>query len=255
MLNSYNIHLHVDGSISLIEYTKLFLLIFQLKTNNATRFSFGDNLDIDYATAAGGTINITAKTDIKLDPKLGWLYLLDIQPKPGGNIDPKNLAFDKNTGRVFWENSSRRYKHNIRPLVDDFSLILKAQPRVYNRFVDGLKDTLYNELGYIAEEMDSIGLHKLVERDIDGVINGFDYQKTILYAIEVLKIQDAAIADLRKELEALKAANAGLQSENSSLRSENSGLSQQQSIFNAQLESLSKRMQMLEGKEIGNSKK
>ncbi len=169
----------------------------------------------------------------------------------GGNW--KTLQINLNDGgNVRYDNSSRRFKRNIRPLVDDFSLILKAQPRVYNRLDD---DTTYNELGYIAEEMDSIGLHKLVQYDQDGVVDGFDYDKMILYTVEVLKIQDAALKDLRAELEAMKAANNILINENKGLSAENSALTQQQANFSAQLESISKRILLLEGKDLGNSKK
>lgn len=181
----------------------------------------------------------------------GNYYLLGMKAKgAGGNW--KNVQVDIGSGLVQYDNSSRRFKRNIRPLVDDFSLILKAQPRVYNRLDN---DTTYHELGYIAEEMDSIGLHYLVQRDTSGVIDGFDYDKMILYTVEVLKIQDAALKDLRAELEAMKAANNALINENKGLSNENSALTQQQANFSAQLESISKRMLLLEGKDLGNSKK
>lgn len=220
---------------------------FVLRVNGVDRVNLGVNTVMDNE---GGLTEITSISDVILDAKQGHIYFRDMKEK-SGNGNWKNIAMDLNSGKVVWENSTRRYKRNIRPLEDDFSLILKSMPRVYNR----LDDTIYWELGYIAEEMDSIGLHKLVQRNNEGIIDGFDYNKMILYAVEVLKIQDAAIKDLRAELEAMKAENAGLQTQNSNLRSENGNLTQQQANFSAQLESLSKRMQLLEAMDSSGSKK
>ncbi|MEI6410890.1 MAG: tail fiber domain-containing protein [Bacteroidota bacterium] len=124
----------------------------------------------------------------------------------GGGTYP--LKWNNQTGAVTYDNSSRRYKENITPLTDDFSLILKSKPKRYTR--PGNPNNW--ELGYIAEEMDSIGLHNLVLYENDGkVVGGFNYEKMILYVTEVLKTQDAAIKEL-------KAQNANLTAELSALK-------------------------------------
>ena len=61
-------------------------------------------------------------------------------------------------GEIGYDNSSRRYKSNISPLYDDWKKILGAQPVKYDRPASP-GDWEY---GYIAEEMDSIGLKNLV---------------------------------------------------------------------------------------------
>ena len=222
--------------------------VIRLKSNGYNRFTispFGTYFD----TPVGNTeIGTSGEFVVAIG---GNYYLLGMKAKgSGGNW--KNVQVDIASGLVQYDNSSRRFKRNIRPLVDDFSLILKAQPRVYNRLDN---DTTYHELGYIAEEMDSIGLHNLVQYDTNGVIDGFDYDKMILYTVEVLKIQDAALKDLRAELEAMKAENITLKNKNKGLSAENGSLTQQQAKFSAQLESLSKRMLLLESSNDGESKK
>ncbi len=222
--------------------------VIRLKSNGHNQFTispFGTYFD-----TPGGNTEFGTAGDFFISIG-GNYYFLNMKQRTGSGTW-KNIQVDIATGLVQYDNSSRRFKSNIRPLVDDFSLILKAQPRVYNRLDN---DTTYNELGYIAEEMDSIGLHKLVQHDQYGVIDGFDYTKMILYTVEVLKMQDAVLKDLRAELEAIKAENNALKNVNKGLNTENGSLTQQQANFSAQLESLSKRMLLLESSNDGGSKK
>lgn len=214
-------------------------VFFALRTNATNRVAIGENLVF---TTPSGFTEITTGGDISLTCGFGSNYFLHNIKEKSGNGNWKNIALDLTSGKLVWENSTRRYKRNIRPLVDDFSLILKSQPRIYNR----LDDTIYHELGYIAEEMDSIGLHKLVQRNAEGVIDGFDYTKMILYAVEVLKIQDATIRDLKSEIAALKTENEGIRTKNDTLHTENNTLQSQQSALGIQLQQLSKRINSLE---------
>jgi FtsZ-binding cell division protein ZapB len=93
--------------------------------------------------------------------------------------------------------------------------------------------------------MDSIGLGRLVIKSGD-VIESFSYDRAILYAVEVLKMQDTAITQLQAEVAALKAEKANLHSENTTLRTDNETLQAQQANFSSQLNELSKRMKLLE---------
>ncbi len=100
--------------------------------------------------------------------------------------------------------------------------------------------------------MDSIGLKNLMEyNSITGVIEGFNYEKMILYVTEVLKMQDAAIQQLNAEVAALKSENSGLTTQNNTLQTTNANLQKQQEKFNGQLEGLLKRMQALEASSTG----
>ena len=150
----------------------------------------------------------------------------------------KNVQWDPVTGRLSWDNSSRLYKSNITPLEDDFAKILQVQPKIYDRPVSKGKW----EIGYIAEEIDSIGLHHIVEYT-NGIVDGVDYEKMILYAIEVLKTQHADIEKLKAEVAALTAEKNALRTENTSIRTD---AQNQQANFGKQLDELSRRLKSLE---------
>jgi hypothetical protein len=163
-------------------------------------------------------------------------------------FDGKNMQWNPSTGLVGADNSTRRAKFNIQTLEDDFSLILKSIPRTYTRKVD----PNHWEVGYIAEEMDSLGLKKLVEYDKDGRPDGYNYEKMILYVTEVLKMQDNSIKEMQAEIAALKSQNTDLHTNNAALRADNHAI---QTTLSAQLEQLAKRMNALENhKETPNRK-
>lgn len=157
--------------------------------------------------------------------------------------DRRNVQYDPTNKRLFFDTSSRRYKRNIKPLEDDFSLILKAQPKTYTRPND---ESNTWEIGYIAEEMDSLGLKRLVEYNADGTIDGFNYEKMILYVTEVVKNQHADIEKLQAEVAALTAEKNALRTENTSLRADNTALQTQQADFGKQLDAISRRLRSLE---------
>jgi len=154
--------------------------------------------------------------------------------------DRRNVQYDPTNKRLFFDTSSRRYKRNIKPLEDDFTLILKAQPKTYTRPHD---ETNTWEIGYIAEEMDSLGLKRLVEYNADGTIDGFNYEKMILYVTEVVKTQHTDIEKLKAEVATLTAEKNALRTENTSLRAD---MQNQQANFGKQLDELSRRLKSLE---------
>ncbi len=189
-----------------------------LQTNGSVRFQ----------ASAGGSTTLST-------PVGQSLFLPNIKQRG----DFREVQWDQSTGELSWETSSRRFKQNIQPLVDDFRLILKAQPKTYSRPSSPDK----YEIGYIAEEMDSIGLKNLIYYDAEGVVEGYNYEKTILYAVEVLKMQDAAMAKMQAEMDVLKKEKSDLAAQNSML---DAALKNQQTQFSAQLSELEKRMKMIE---------
>lgn len=119
--------------------------------------------------------------------------------------DFRNVQWNDATGRLGYDNSSRRFKENIRPLEDDFSLLLKAQPMTYTR--PGNSDRW--EIGYIAEDFHDLGLTRLVDYDREGRPDGINYEKICLYLNENAKQQARELAELqtaRREQAAVIAA-------------------------------------------------
>jgi len=89
------------------------------------------------------------------------------------------------TGDFYYEASSARYKENIRILGADFDQILKVQPRIYTDKESGLE-----EVGYLAEDFDALGLEHLVIYDEQGQPDALKYDRIPLYLLEVTKEQE-----------------------------------------------------------------
>ncbi len=139
-------------------------------------------------------------SDLLLNPHGGRL----LSPKLPYIGDKANMQYNTTTGEIGYDNSSRRYKTNISSLVDDWGKILKSHPVRYDRPTSpGVW-----EYGYIAEEMDSIGLRNLVSYDQEGFPENFNYEKMILYVTELLKeheIQIQILQQKNKEVNELRA--------------------------------------------------
>ena len=97
--------------------------------------------------------------------------------------DKSNLQYESSSGKFFYDNSSRRYKENIAPLKDDWTKILRAQPVTYTR----PGNPSQWEYGYLAEEIDSIGLTSMVGYDSTGKPEDVRYDKMVIYLVEILK--------------------------------------------------------------------
>ena len=61
-------------------------------------------------------------------------------------------------------------------------------------------------LGYMAEDLEAIGLTPLVEYNGEGLPDGVNYEKSVLFLNEVIKSQQAQIQALEERLSALEAA-------------------------------------------------
>lgn len=120
--------------------------------------------------------------------------------------DYGNMQYDPVSDRFYYDNSSRRYKENITPLQDEWTRILQAQPVTYTR--PGDPDRW--EYGYIAEEIDSIGLTTMVGYDAEGKPEDVRYDKMILYVIEMLKIQQNQLEKQQQEINLLRQKLAGM---------------------------------------------
>ncbi len=112
-------------------------------------------------------------------------------------------------GQLVSNTSTRRDKRNIQTFDDEFEKILQVLPRKYERPHTPGK----TEIGYIAEEMDSIGLGALVLRSDQGVIEGLTYDKIVMYTNEVVKQHESRI-DVLEAMVEKQAAQIQLQNDN-----------------------------------------
>lgn len=164
--------LHVSGSLTcgalkagVTNVTKINTISGNITVLTSHAINVGDNLTANRATISTLRVNT-------------------INAKKLRNIgDKKNVQYNNKTGEIGWDNSTRRDKRNITPLSDDFGKIMQLQPRKYTRPFD--KESW--EIGYIAEEAKSLGLHNLVFHDEDNKPDGINYRKLCLYLVEIVR--------------------------------------------------------------------
>ena len=107
-----------------------------------------------------------------------------------------SLKFDTTNGKIHYTASSRRYKVNIKDMEEDFSKILQARPVVYND-----AKTYAPGYGYIAEELDTIGLKNLVIYNKNYTPESVNYEMIGFYLVEVVKEQQKQIEEMNRTLQ------------------------------------------------------
>ena len=118
-----------------------------------------------------------------------------------------NIYWDPNVGYFTLSTSSRKYKRNIVAVTDeqlDKALLLK--PSYYQR-----NEYDYFEYGFIAEEVNEIGLDEFVTR-VEGEISGLNYEKMVTLAIGLAQRQAKENANLVAQVAALSQRVAALES-------------------------------------------
>lgn len=119
---------------------------------------------------------------------------------PSGNTDLTINA----QGVVSPQSSSARFKENIEPLQDDFEKLFLLQPRSFN-----YRDSGERGIGYTAEEVAQVGLDTLVANDAEGRPLTVHYKMLSVYLLEIVRQQRGELAELRGEVDALKATVRG----------------------------------------------
>ncbi|MFL5541948.1 MAG: tail fiber domain-containing protein [Longimicrobiaceae bacterium] len=120
-------------------------------------------------------------------------------PGAGSTAD---LVVDS-TGTVAVGTSSARFKENVEPLRGDFDRVLELEPRAFTRQADGGRG-----IGYLAEEVDALGLRDLVGYDPEGLPLTVDYKLLPVYLVELVKGLRRTVDELRGQVGRLQAAAA-----------------------------------------------
>jgi len=100
-----------------------------------------------------------------------------------------------NGGNVYFLGSTRDIKDNIRPLDDDFSKILLANPVSFTDKNTGMKG-----MGYIAEEFEEAGLQNLLVYE-KGELVSLRYDLVSVYTLEIIKEQQDQLRNQQKQIE------------------------------------------------------
>ncbi len=90
--------------------------------------------------------------------------------------------------------SSERYKEDIHPFEDDFSKILKLEPKAFTRINSNISD-----FGYIAEEIDALGIKNLV-RYLNNSPEDVSYEHIPIYIVEMIKINKKELDEMNIQI-------------------------------------------------------
>jgi trimeric autotransporter adhesin len=118
---------------------------------------------------------------------------------PGTGTAFNHLLVNPSTGDFYYGSSSKRYKEDIQDFKENFSKILEVKPKKYKDKASGQQ-----EIGYIAEEFEEIGLNDLVIYNEEKKPNGLKYDRVSLYLVEVIKEQQKKISELEERIKNLE---------------------------------------------------
>lgn len=153
---------------------------------------------------------------------------------PEGGTGTANVRMDTTNGRITWVTSSARTKRDIQDLDVDLNAALALQPRSWlpgtvqrqcpewahaehsddechaGECIDPDPDAR-REVGFIAEELDELGLVDFVEYDAEGLPISIRYDRLTAALIPLAQRQQAQIDALTATVETLAARVAALE--------------------------------------------
>ncbi len=123
------------------------------------------------------------------------LTVMNLPPASGSEVP---VYYNQSTGGFYWSGvSSKKYKENIQPL-SDYEKILDAEAKSFTYKSSGVES-----VGLIAEEIDALGLEKLVYYKEEKP-EGIRYNLLSVYLLKLVQQQQEEISDLQTRLQALE---------------------------------------------------
>lgn len=126
-------------------------------------------------------------------------------------IDHQTTAVSANcyiapTGAIYRSTSSLRYKRDVEDAVIDPDAVLQLRPRTWRdrREVEADPATTQRYIGFIAEELDALGLGQFVTYDADGP-ESISYDRLAAALIPVARQQQTQLTDLQRQVDELRA--------------------------------------------------
>src|SRR5690606_12150617 len=132
----------------------------------------------------------------------GWVYINPVSKQVAVNIDSGAAApvHIDGAGRLWRNNSSRRYKQDIEDADTYADSVLKLRPRRWRYIAQVAEDpeNAPTAQGFIAEEVEEAGLDASIIRTPEGAPEGLDYNAILMATVELCQRQQEEINELRR---------------------------------------------------------
>lgn len=167
-------------------------------TNGSTSYGYvyhnGTNLYIsNERTGVSGKVifNNNGNERMRID-SLGYLYCLGVYTQAGGASANVVVASD---GSIYRSTSSLKYKKNVEDYDKGLDIVNQIRPVYYQSINENESEIKY--AGFIAEEIDQLGLTEFVQYAEDGTPDALHYPNMIALLTK-------AIQELKAEIDELK---------------------------------------------------
>jgi hypothetical protein len=175
----------------------------KLASNSVTTVKIADG-NVTFAKIASGAIG-TGSSQVSRGNH-GHTGSLGFTNQLTGTAAPNNHRHGYSSATSVSITSTKKLKKDIQDYTFDINKILKVQLKKF-KYLNQAKNKRLNrewEYGYIAEEIQELGLEEILGYDNNGEPNSINYPILSVFAIELLKEQQKQIDFLTKEIEKLK---------------------------------------------------
>jgi hypothetical protein len=131
-----------------------------------------------------------------------WAGSLTINPNLNTSSGSANVVWSTPSGLFYRSTSSIRYKENVENAVHGLQEVLRLRPVTYNGKSDIDGDKRFG--GFIAEEVDAIGLTEFVVYDEENKPDSLGYDRMVSLLTKAIQEQQALITQLQADVAALK---------------------------------------------------
>lgn len=155
-------------------------------------------VDIQPVFGGGGSVNIA--TDAS-----GPVYIGHVTTALAAN------ARIESTGQILRSTSSRKYKEDITDVEIDPAVVLQMRPRIFRDKTEWqeMGDDAPFYIGFVAEELDELGLHYFVEYDEFQEPDSIAYDRLAVALLAVVQEQNKRLETLEERLSKLEQAQQG----------------------------------------------
>jgi hypothetical protein len=227
--DSMTLQSHDNGDIEVLSDDRLWLF-----SDGNTDMTIGGNWDANVT----GTLDIDVQSTALVQSNTTMQFLCEGQAAFGGTtgtfLQPAsgtgtaNVRMDPTTGLITYIASTERSKTDIQDLHVDVDTVLRLRPRtwlpgaVQRQCPEWLHTThtdeadchagevvdpdpgARREVGFVAEELDVLGLDEFVEYDADDRPSSIRYDRLTAALVPLLQAQQQQIAALAERLDALE---------------------------------------------------